>query len=52
MSKVAKTIKRKVSLGTRAAAQMRAKANKLSEDQRDESMSIAMQVIYGKGRTG
>jgi hypothetical protein len=27
---------------------MRAVANKLTEEQRDESMSFAMQVIYGK----
>jgi hypothetical protein len=30
---------------------MRAEANKLTDEQRDESMSFAMQVIYGKGKT-
>ncbi len=48
MSKESNSLKKKVSLGTRVAAQMRAKA-KLSDEQRDESMSVAMQVIYGKG---
>jgi hypothetical protein len=41
----------KVGLGTKIAAQMRAEANKLTDEQRDESMSFAMQVIYGKGKT-
>jgi hypothetical protein len=40
----------KVSLGTKIAAQMRAEANKLTDEQRDKSMSFAMQVIYGKGK--
>jgi hypothetical protein len=38
----------KVSPGTKIAAQMRSVANKLTDEQRDESMSFAMQVIYGK----
>ncbi len=50
MSKEGKATKKKISLGTRVAAQMRAKANKLSDEQRDESMSVAMQIIYGKGK--
>jgi hypothetical protein len=41
----------KMSPGTKIAAQMRAEANKLTDEQRDESMSFAMQVIYGKGKT-
>jgi hypothetical protein len=41
----------KVSPGTKIAAQMRSVANKLTDEQRDESMSFAMQVIYGKGKT-
>jgi hypothetical protein len=41
----------KVSPGAKIAAQMRAEANKLTDEQRDESMSFAMQVIYGKGKT-
>ena len=41
----------KVSPGTKVAAAMRAVANKLSDEQRDESMSFAMQIIYGKGKT-
>ena len=45
-----KANKHKVSLGTKAAAQMRAKANKLTDQERDESMSVAMQIIYGKGK--
>lgn len=40
----------KVSPGTKIAAAMRSVANKLSDEQRDESMSYAMQVIYGKGK--
>jgi len=40
----------KVSRGTKIAAQMRAEANKLSDEKRDKSMSFAMQVIYGKGK--
>ncbi len=43
--------KAKVSPGTKIAAKMRSVANKLSDEQRDESMSFAMQVIYGKGKT-
>jgi len=41
----------KVSPGTKVAAEMRSVANKLSDGQRDESMSFAMQIIYGKGKT-
>ena len=41
----------KDSAGTKIAAQMREDANKLTDEQRDESMSFAMQVIYGKGKT-
>ena len=41
----------KVSPGTKVAAAMRSVANKLTDKQRDESMSVAMQVIYGKGKT-
>ncbi len=41
----------KVSPGTKVAAEMRSVANKLSDEQRDESMSFAMQIIYGKGKT-
>ncbi len=41
----------KASPGTKVAAEMRSVANKLSDEQRDESMSFAMQVIYGKGKT-
>ena len=40
----------KLSPGARVAAQMRAEANKLSDGQRDASMSFAMRVIYGKGK--
>jgi hypothetical protein len=40
----------KVSPGAKVAAAMRSAANKLSDEQRDESMSFAMQVIYGKGK--
>ncbi len=47
---MSKANKKKVSLGTKLAARMRSKANKLSDEQRDESMSMAMQVIYGKGK--
>jgi hypothetical protein len=50
MSKEAKSHKKKISLGTKVAAQMRAKANKLSDEERDESIALAMQVIYGKGK--
>jgi hypothetical protein len=42
--------KAKVSPGGKIAAKMRSAANKLSDEQRDESMSFAMQVIYGKGK--
>ena len=41
----------KVSPGTKVAAVMRSVANKLSDEQRDESMSFAMQIIYGKGKS-
>jgi hypothetical protein len=41
----------KVSPGTKVATEMRSVANKLSDEQRDESMSFAMQIIYGKGKT-
>jgi hypothetical protein len=40
----------KVSPGAKIAAEMRSVANKLTDEQRDESMSFAMQVIYGKGK--
>jgi hypothetical protein len=36
--------------GAKTAAEMRTVANTLSDEQRDESMSLAMQVIYGKGK--
>jgi hypothetical protein len=42
--------KAKDSPGKKAASQMRAVANKLSDAERDESMSFAMQIIYGKGK--
>jgi hypothetical protein len=47
---MSKANKRKASLGTKVAAEMRTKANKLSDNERDESMSVAMQIIYGKGK--
>jgi hypothetical protein len=34
----------KVSPGTKIAAEMRSVANKLTDDQRDDAMSLAMQV--------
>ena len=37
----------KVSPGTKSAAEMRSVANKLTDDQRDDAMSQAMQIIYG-----
>jgi hypothetical protein len=37
----------KVSPGTKIAAEMRSAANKLTDDQRDDAMSLAMQIIYG-----
>ena len=39
----------KVSPGAKIAAEMRTLADSLTDEQRDESMSFAMQVIYGKG---
>jgi hypothetical protein len=51
MSKAGKSGRNKTSLGTTVAQQMRAEANKLTDQQRDESMAAAMQVIYGKGKT-
>ena len=51
MAKEGKVKVSKVSPGTKVAAQMRAEVNKLTDKQRDESMSFAMQVIYGKGKT-
>jgi hypothetical protein len=47
---MAKTSKAKSSSGAKTAAEMRAMANKLTDKERDESMSFAMQVIYGKGK--
>jgi hypothetical protein len=41
----------KISPGTKVATTMRSVANKLSDEQRDESMSFAMQIIYGKGKS-
>jgi len=40
----------KVSPGAKIAAEMRAVANTLTEEQRDESMAFAMQIIDGKGK--
>jgi hypothetical protein len=49
MSNKESKIRAKVSPGTKIAAEMRSAANKLTDEQRDESMSLAMQIIYGKG---
>lgn len=49
MSKASKSVK-KTSPGAKAAAEMRAVANKLTDEKRDESMSFALQVIYGKSK--
>jgi hypothetical protein len=47
-SKATKTAK--LTPGTKTAVEMRAVANTLTDEQRDASMSLAMQVIYGKGK--
>jgi hypothetical protein len=51
MAHVGSRKKSKASPGKKAAAEMRSTANKLSDDERDESMSFAMQIIYGKGKS-
>jgi len=38
--------------GTKMAAEIRAKANKLTDEQRDQLMRVAMQLIYRKGNGG
>ncbi len=43
--------KAKFSPGIKIAAEMRCAANKLSKKQREESMSFAVQVLFGKGKT-
>ena len=47
MSKQEPKRQAKVSPGTKTAAEMRSVANKLTDDQRDDAMSLAMQIIYG-----
>jgi hypothetical protein len=51
MAKTSKPVRtQKVSAGSKAAAAIRATANKLTDEERHESMSFAMRVIYGKGK--
>ena len=44
------TKKHKISPGTKIAQEMRSEANKLTDEQRDNAMSVAMQAIYGKAK--
>jgi len=47
MTKKESKRKAKVSPGTKIASEMRSTANKLTDAQRDDAMSLAMQIIYG-----
>jgi len=50
MTKKASTRQAKVSPGTKIASAMRSVANKITDTQRDDAMSTAMQIIYGRDK--